>query len=141
MAAAERRDDDIRKFEEIGTHPAANHNAICEAITFNQNIGIERKAARMRYLRDYWSNKLAQNPKVKILHNPNPEMSCGIGMIGLASGDIRKLGSTLQEKYGIYTAVSPHAEYIGMRVTASVYTTLSDLDYFVNAVEKELKTA
>src|SRR5262249_9449287 len=37
MAAGERRDDDIRKFEEIGTHPAANHDAICEAITFNQN--------------------------------------------------------------------------------------------------------
>jgi selenocysteine lyase/cysteine desulfurase len=139
MAAGSRRDDDIRKFEEIGTHPAANHNAICEAIAFNNNIGIERKAARMRYLKDYWSDKLAQNPRVKILHNPNPEMSCGIGMLGLASGDIRKLGSNLQEKYGIYTATSAHAEYIGIRVTPSIYTTLAELDYFVNAVEKELK--
>jgi len=51
MASSERQDDDIRKFEEIGTHPAANHDAICEALTFNQNIGIERKAARLRYLK------------------------------------------------------------------------------------------
>src|SRR6185437_10409503 len=55
-------DNDIRKFEQVGTHPAANHDAICEAITFNWNIGIERKAARMRYLKDRWANQLAQNP-------------------------------------------------------------------------------
>src|SRR5262249_15717461 len=27
---------DIRKFEEVGTHPAANHNAIAEALAFHQ---------------------------------------------------------------------------------------------------------
>ena len=80
MAAGERRDDDIRKFEEIGTHPAANFSAICEAITFNQNIGIERKAARLRYLKDRWATALAKNPKVKILHSSDPAMACGIGI-------------------------------------------------------------
>ena len=34
MAGAGTQDADIRKFEEIGTHPAANHNAIAEALTF-----------------------------------------------------------------------------------------------------------
>ena len=38
------RAKDIRKFEEIGTHPAANHNAIAEALTFHEGIGSERKA-------------------------------------------------------------------------------------------------
>ena len=50
-AAAEKKAD-IRKFEEIGTHPAANHNAIAEAVAFHQGIGIERKVARLRYLRN-----------------------------------------------------------------------------------------
>ena len=135
MAAGVRQDNDIRKFEEIGTHPAANHDAICEALTFNQNIGIERKAARLRYLKDRWANRLAENKKIKILHNPDPEMSCGIGMFGVAEGvDIRKLGSTLQTKYGIYTATSPHAEYTGIRVTPSVYTTVQEVDYFASSV-------
>ena len=31
-------DENIRKFEEIGTHPAANHNATSEAITFHEGI-------------------------------------------------------------------------------------------------------
>src|SRR5437016_11890276 len=38
MAAGTSQDNDIRKFEEIGTHPAANHNAIAEALVFNENI-------------------------------------------------------------------------------------------------------
>jgi len=32
MAAAATQDNDIRKYEEIGTHPAANHNAISAAL-------------------------------------------------------------------------------------------------------------
>ncbi|MEO7367569.1 MAG: aminotransferase class V-fold PLP-dependent enzyme, partial [Gemmatimonadaceae bacterium] len=39
MAAAKTQDNDIRKFEEIGTHPAANHNAISAAIAFHRGIG------------------------------------------------------------------------------------------------------
>src|SRR5207302_2004827 len=58
MAASEKQSKDIRKFEEIGTHPAANHNAIAEALTFHQGIGGERKIARLRYLRDRWMKRL-----------------------------------------------------------------------------------
>src|SRR4051794_16478599 len=58
---------DIRKFEEVGTHPAATHNAIAEALVFHQAIGIERKSARLRYLTDRWATRLEKNPRVKIL--------------------------------------------------------------------------
>jgi hypothetical protein len=44
----------------FGTHPAANLSAICEAITFNQNIVIESKAARLRYRKDQWATHLAK---------------------------------------------------------------------------------
>jgi selenocysteine lyase/cysteine desulfurase len=139
MASAERQDDDIRKFEEIGTHPSANYAAICEAVVFNQNIGIERKAARLRYLKDRWASALGSHPKVRILHNPSPEMSCGIGLLGLRDGDLTALGQALEARHGIYTAVARHAEFTGMRITPSVYSTVRDIDYFVRAVETELK--
>ena len=138
MAANSTQDDDIRKFEEIGTHPSGIHDAICEAVVFNQNIGIERKSARLRYLRDRWADQIAKSPKVKILHNPAPEMSCGIGMFGVVGGDASKLVQVLQNKYGIYTAYVPHEEYIGIRITASVYTTPHEVDYFAAAVVREL---
>jgi len=43
----EKLDTDIRKFEEIGTHPAANTLAIAEALAFHAGIGPERKFARL----------------------------------------------------------------------------------------------
>jgi isopenicillin-N epimerase len=142
MASVERNDEDIRKFEEIGTHPAANYDAICEAITFNQNIGIERKAARLRYLKDRWTNRLSQNPKIRILHSLSPEMSCGIGMFGLnGADDPGRLTEALEKRHSIYTALMAHEEYVGIRITPSVYTTLAEIDYFAGAVEKELKNA
>ena len=48
MASKEKQDDDIRKFEEIGTHPLASCLAIAEALTFHQSIGDANKEVRLR---------------------------------------------------------------------------------------------
>ena len=141
MASSDRQQGDIRKFEEIGTHPAANHNAISAALIFNENIGIERKAARLRYLRDRWAHRLAQNPKVKILHSQDPAQSCGIGFLAFNGVDAEKMAETLWSKYNIITVRVGHEEYDGLRITPHIYSTVADIDYFAESVEKELKSA
>jgi selenocysteine lyase/cysteine desulfurase len=141
MPAEQRQDGDIRKFEEIGTHPAANHNAIADALVFNENIGIERKAARLRYLRDRWAHRLQKHPQCKTLHSEDPAQSCGIGFLAFNGADAAKIREALVAKYRIYTAYVPHEEYTGIRVTPNVYTTLSEIDFFADTVEKELKSA
>ena len=79
MAAPDSRDGDIRKYEEIGTHPAANYLAIGEALTFHQGIGAERKAARLVYLRDYWANRLLENDRVTLNTSQSPASHAGSG--------------------------------------------------------------
>ena len=139
MASDKTQAGDIRKFEEIGTHPAANHNAISEALVFNENLGVDRKAARLRYLRDRWAKRLAQNPKCRILHSPDPEQSCGIGFLAFAPGvDAGKMREALWNKYSIITTYMPHTEYSGLRVTPNIYSTLGEIDFFAAMVEKEL---
>ena len=139
MASDEKQAGDIRKFEEIGTHPAANHNAISEALLFNENLGIDRKAARLRYLRDRWANRLTQNPKCKILHSLDPAQSCGIGFLSFAPGiDAGKMRETLYNKYSIITTYIAHDTYTGLRITPNVYTTVREIDVFSEMVEKEL---
>ncbi|MDE3164882.1 MAG: aminotransferase class V-fold PLP-dependent enzyme [Acidobacteriota bacterium] len=139
MASDKRQESDIRKFEEIGTHPAANHNAISEALVFNQNLGIDRKAARLRYLRDRWALRLAKHPKCRILHSPDPAQSAGIGFLSFAPGiDGRKMYSTLFNNYGIITTFIGDGEYSGLRVTPNVYSTPAEVDTFAAAIEKEL---
>ncbi len=141
MASSDTQENDIRKFEEIGTHPAANHNAISDALIFNENIGIHRKAARLRYLRDRWANRLAQNPKCKILHSQAPEQSCGIGFLSFQGVDAGKMYAALWNKYSVLTAHVPHEEYTGLRITPHIYSTVRDIDFFAEAVEKEVKSA
>jgi selenocysteine lyase/cysteine desulfurase len=139
MACDQTQTNDIRKFEEIGTHPAANHDAISEALVFNENIGIGRKAARLRYLRDRWANRLAQNPKCRTLHSQDPEQSCGIGFLSFNGADASKVHDALWSKYSILTAYMPHAEYTGLRITPHIYSTPRDIDFFSEAVEKEVR--
>jgi isopenicillin-N epimerase len=141
IAAGERQDSDIRKFEEIGTHPAANHDAISRALVFNENIGIERKAARLRYLRDRWAHRLAAHPKAQTLHSDDPTQSCGIGFLSFRGVDAGKIHEALWSKYNIVTARMRHQEYDGLRVTPHIYSTLREIDFFAETVEKELKSA
>jgi selenocysteine lyase/cysteine desulfurase len=129
----------IKKFEEVGTHPAANHNAIAEALTFHQAIGVERRAARMRYLSDRWITRLEKQPRVKILSSRLPNQSWGLQNVSLEGIAATKAYEYLWSKHRIITAAITHAEYQGLRVTPNIYTTLQEVDMFGDAVEDLLK--
>jgi selenocysteine lyase/cysteine desulfurase len=140
MAAPPSMDGDIRKYEEIGTHPAANHNAIAGALAFHHGIGSERKAARLRLLRDRWAKRLiAADPRVKVLTPLNDTDSCGIGLIHVEGVDTGKLQAHLWQKHRVMTTPIVHAEFSGLRVTPNVYTTLPEVDVFSDKIEDVLK--
>jgi selenocysteine lyase/cysteine desulfurase len=134
--AAASRAKDIRKFEEIGTHPAANHNAIAEALTFHDGIGIERKSARLRYLRDRWAKRLGAHPKIRMHTNLEPAHSCAIGTVQIVGVSSGKLVARLWERWRIIATPIVHAEYEGVRVTPNLYSTLEEIDTFAAAMEE-----
>jgi len=139
MAASKGQTEDIRKFEEIGTHPAANRNAISEALVFHHSIGGDRKAARLRYLRARWTNRLRKYPQVKLFTSDDPEQSCGIGLVGVEGIESGKIVSHLYDKWRIVTTpAGTRGEYSGIRVTPNVYSTLQDVDTFADAMEEVL---
>jgi selenocysteine lyase/cysteine desulfurase len=139
FAAPEEADDSIRKFEEIGTHPAANHNAIAEAVAFNLGIGIERKAARLRYLRKRWTDRFKDRPNVRILTSDDPAQACAIGMIDIDGFHPRKLGKHLLDAHRIITAPILHEDFEGLRITPNVYTTVREIDTFCEVLDKILR--
>ena len=140
QAADEKLDTDIRKFEEIGTHPAANFLAIGEALTFNQSIGFARKEARLRLLRDTWAKRLLSHAsgRVRLHTSLKPEFSCGIANVQIEGLDAEKLASWLWDRHRILTVAIKHAEFEGLRVTPSVYTTLEELDRFCSLIERAI---
>lgn len=139
MAAPEAMDDNIRKFEEIGTHPAANYNAIAEALTFHQGIGAKYKEARLIYLRDRWASRLRQHERVRLHTSLKPGFACGIGNVQIEGIDSGELSQFLWQKYRIIVVPIKHDEFEGLRVSPSVYSSLDEIDRFGDAMEDALK--
>jgi selenocysteine lyase/cysteine desulfurase len=134
--AGENRTADIRKFEEIGTHPAANHNAIAEALTFHEGIGTARKLARLRYLRDRWATRVEAHPRIKIHTDLSEGASGAIATVQVVGTPTPKVVEHLWTKWRIIATPIVHAEYEGVRVTPNVYTTVEEVDTFAAALEK-----
>ena len=146
QAAPERRDSDIRKFEEIGTQPAATKAAINEAVTFQQAIGLERKAARLRYLTLRWSNELKKNPRIRMHSSLEAGQTWGLAVVSIDGVDSNKLATHLMDKYGIIVTTvghenikEPKLSYRGLRITPNIYTPLQEIDMFVEAMQNVIK--
>src|SRR5437763_10215975 len=135
MAAESKQATDIRKFEEIGTHPAANKLAIGEAILFHQGIGAARKEARLRYLSRYWMNQLKHVPKIYFNTSFDARQSCAIANVGIEGIEPYPIGAYLMDKHKILTQPIVHEEFKGVRITPNLYTTLPELDRFCAVME------
>ena len=141
QAVPDRQANDISKFEQIGTHPEALRAAVAEALAFHQAIGIERKAARLRYLTLRWANAIKSHPKVKILSNLDAGQTWGVAMVGIEGIDPRALSQHMMDRYRIVvnavvggTPPQQVFDYSGLRVTPNVYTTLEEVDTFAQAM-------
>ena len=135
MAAPASMDENVRKYEEIGTHPAANHNAIAAALAFHRAIGGQRKVARLRYLRDRWAKRLlAESSRVRVLTPLDGTQAGGMALFNVDGIDTAKLQSWLWAKHRIITTPIIHDEFHGLRITPNVYTTLDEVDRFGDKV-------
>lgn len=139
MAAPEGMDDDIRKYEEIGTHPAANYLAIGEALTFHQGIGGERKEARLVYLRNRWAERLIEHDRVRLHTSLKPGFACGIATVEVVGEDTTSIVEWLWSEHRIIATPINHDEFTGIRVSPSVYTTPEEIDRFVEAMEQVIR--
>lgn len=136
MAGSPEQVADVRKYEEIGTHPAANHNAIAVALAFHRSIGAERKIARLRYLRDRWVGQLRAGlgDRVRMITPVGPGESGAIGVVAIDGMDMGKLGNWLLAKHRIVTTPIVNDELNGLRVTPNVYTPPEQIDLFADRV-------
>ena len=147
QAAPERQNNDIRKFEAIGTHPWGIRAALGEALAFHQAIGAERKAARFRYLTLRWVNALKVHPRIKILSAiGEPAEIWAVAAVNIEGIDIRALNKFLMDKYRIVSVAlvggappNSRFDYQALRISPSIYTTTEEIDTFVAALEDAMK--
>ena len=125
---------DIRKFETIGTRSFPIEQGIGEAINFHTAIGTKRKEERIRYLKNYWSEKVKDIPKVKIHTSLKSPYSCAICGVSVEGKTPAELDGALFTGYKIHTVGIVWENISCVRITPHVYTRLADLDKLVKAI-------
>lgn len=136
FGSSEGMNDNIRKFEQIGTYSPAAANSVHEALLFQEGIGLERKAARLQLLRARWTRRLAANPKCKLLTPIGREHGCALGAVEVAGIDGDSLTDWLIQRHRIQVRQRVQAgEFSAIRVAPNVFTTVGEIDAFGDAIE------
>lgn len=139
FGAGEKEEDNIRKFEHLGTRPFFIEEAIDKAIDFFDMIGAKRKEERLLYLKNYWMEKVQHIPKVQIHTSLKKEFGCAIGSVSVEGKKPAELDSYLWANYKIHTVGIDWENIHGVRVTPNVYTTTKNLDRLVEGIESFAK--
>lgn len=122
-----------------GTMNFAALLTVPDALDFQDAIGVEAKAARLRYLRDRWVADARQLDGVDILTPDDADLVGAITSLRLhgrgGQEENRALADTLQDEFGVFTvARSGIAGGDCVRVTPALYNRPADGDRLVAAL-------
>ena len=126
--------DDIRKFEALGTRSFAPEQAIGQAINFHLSIGSQLKEQRLRYLKNYWCNKVIEHPKISIGTYLKDEYSCALAVVNVEGLEPGEVSNQLFRDHKIHTTSIIWENIRGARITPHVYTMEYDLDRLIKGL-------
>ena len=136
FAEGPREPDDISILNHTGTHPCHTDLAIANAIDYHNTIGSKRKEERLRYLQNYWTDKVRDLDHI-ILNTPKDRhRSCAIANVGIKGMKPSEMSKMLLEKHNIWTVAIDGAGVHGCRISPNVYTSTEELDAFVATLKK-----
>ncbi len=124
-----------------GTTDFAAVMTVPDALDFQDRIGVPRKAARLRYLRDAWARPARDIAGVDVLTPDDASLVGAITSIRLHGDGSRAanvaLARTLLDEFGIFTvARSGLAKGDCVRVTPALYSTPDDAARLVAALRE-----
>jgi len=127
---------DIARLNHTGTIPVYHDLTIENAVDYYELLGGKRKEARLRYLQEYWTGKVRNEPKIIINTPKESHRACGIANVGIEGIEPTDLAKKLLDEYAIFTVGINYANVQGCRITPNVFTTTKELDTFVNALKE-----
>jgi len=132
--------DDIHSRVHTGTSNTANILTIPAALAFHQHIGAANKAARLRYLREYWVSRAKDIEGIQILTPDDSRLYGTITSFRLAGktskAENQEITKILREQFGIFTVARGGLNSGDcVRVTPALYTKTQDLDRLLAALK------
>ena len=84
----------------------------------------------MRYLRNYWAERLLQNDRIHLNTSLDPRFSCCLSNVYIDGINTSGLGTYMWDRHRIIVTPINHAEFHGLRITPNVCTTLGSSTAF-----------
>jgi selenocysteine lyase/cysteine desulfurase len=140
MAPFEDVPDRIDKFDHwnLGTYNSALQAGIAPAIELHREIGVQAMHARLRELSRYWV-ALASGIRGFRLHTPvDDERLAAVSLFSIAGADMRHVERELRERHQVHVKYRRVGPIEGLRVSPHVYTRKSELQRFVEALDRVL---
>ncbi len=136
LASADPESTDIRKFESLGTRSFAIEQSIAHAIDFYKMIGAERKFNRLYELKKYWTEKVLEHQKVKIVSPLHKDFSGAIACVAVNGKTSGELAEYLFSESKIHAVGIDWENIHGVRITPNTYTSFDDLDRLIDTILK-----
>lgn len=130
-----------RTFEAEGQRDDAAIAAVVEALKFQGSIGRDVIETRARALARHLMTELRKLDGVHLWTDPAPDRSAAIVIFRPGSLDPRRLGDALTaNERMVVTVRGANGFNPGLRVAPHFYNTMEDVDRFVGAIGKYLKS-
>lgn len=126
------RRGDIRKFEDVGTHPASAHNAVAEALRIRDALTQDAITGRIRALSDRWTGAVAQEEGIHVLGRQ--DHGTGIRAVSVEGWEPADLSEALWEQFRVVVRPVDRAGCRGVRASPHVYNTEAEIDRFTEAL-------
>jgi selenocysteine lyase/cysteine desulfurase len=136
--------DDISSRIYSGTYNFAATLSIPAAIDFHNQLTVERKQARLQYMRDYWVSRVRDLEGVEILTPDDPERygaTTSFRFKGMHSFEqAKQVQDVLFSKHSVLTVARKGiARGAAVRVTPGLYNTNAELGRLVAAIKQEYR--
>jgi selenocysteine lyase/cysteine desulfurase len=130
---------DIRKFETLGTRSFAAEMATHDALDFHETIGQERRTARFRHLRRYWTEQVKALRHIRFLTPLDDRFAGGMATFGITGMEAEDIHAHLFNARGLHTSPVKWEQLNGVRVSPHLYTSEIELDLLVEEIKILLK--
>ncbi|MEM9303314.1 MAG: aminotransferase class V-fold PLP-dependent enzyme [Pseudomonadota bacterium] len=132
--------DDIRGKVNLGTYNYPALLTVPTAIDVHEAIGVDRKAARLRWLRNRWVGAVHDVPGIEVLVPDDERMHGGLTAFRLSGKTSREenvaLVKRLADEFGIFTTHRTGlASGACVRVTPALFTAAEDVDRLAGALK------
>lgn len=125
-----KHDDKIEKFEHLGTRALGLEIAIIQATTFQEKLGLDKKWARLQYLKDYLLEELQKQNRFKLYSTSNPKYASGIITLEFKDKNNIQLYQALTHEK-IHLGRITNGNINGLRISPHIYTSIEELDRFI----------